>query len=94
MAYNICMICFIGTIFSVSSYVTAYQKAVQLAQNSVNYHVQSIANYYKDAYEKMVNLVLNCAERDLIDLRSLGNLDTAGETQKALSSPVFRNRNS
>lgn len=84
MAYNICMICFIGTIFSVSSYVTAYQKAVQLAQNSVNYHVQSIANYYKDAYEKMVNLVLNCAERDLIDLRSLGNLETAEERKKGL----------
>lgn len=38
MVYNICIICIIcviGIIFSVTSYVTANKKAVQLAQNSV-----------------------------------------------------------
>ncbi len=38
MVYNICIICVIGIIFSVTSYVTANKKAVQLAQNSVEYH--------------------------------------------------------
>ena len=31
MVYNICIICVIGIIFSVTSYVTANKKAVQLA---------------------------------------------------------------
>ena len=60
MVYNICIICVIGIIFSVTSYVTANKKAVQLAQNSVEYHVESISRYYQEVYEQMVNLVLNC----------------------------------
>ena len=47
MVYNICIICVIGIIFSVTSYVTANKKAVQLAQNSVEYHVESISRYYQ-----------------------------------------------
>ena len=84
MVYNICIICVIGIIFSVTSYVTANKKAVQLAQNSVEYHVESISRYYQEVYEQMVNLVLNCAEREMFDLSSLGQLKTVEEKRKGL----------
>lgn len=84
LTYNICMICLLGVIFSISSYVTAYQKVVLIAENSVDYHVRSISSYYKEAYEKMVNLVLNCGERDMVELKALGNMETAAEKKKGL----------
>ena len=82
MVYNICIICVIGIIFSVTNYVTANRKAIQLAQNSVEYHVESISRYYQEVYDQMVNLVLNCAEREMFDLSSLGQLDTVEEKRK------------
>ena len=85
MVYNICII---GIIFSVTSYVTANKKAVQLAQNSVEYHVESISRYYQEVYEQMVNLVLNCAEREMFDLSSLGQLKTVEEKRKGLDSAL------
>lgn len=84
LTYNICMICLLGVIFSISSYVTAYQKVVLIAENSVDYHVRSISSYYKEVYEKMVNLVLNCGERDMVELKALGNMETAAEKKKGL----------
>lgn len=84
MVYNICIICVIGIIFSVTSYVTANKKAVQLAQNSVEYHVESISRYYQEVYEQMVNLVLNCAEREMFDLSALGQLSNVEEKRKGL----------
>ena len=62
----------------------ANKKAVQLAQNSVEYHVESISRYYQEVYEQMVNLVLNCAEREMFDLSSLGQLDTVEEKRRGL----------
>ena len=76
MVYNICIICVIGIIFSVTNYMTANKKTIQLAQNSVGYHVESISRYYEEIYEQMVNLVLNCAEREMFDLSSLGQLNS------------------
>ena len=64
--------------------MTANKKAVQLAQNSVEYHVESISRYYQEVYEQMVNLVLNCAEREMFDLSSLGQLKTVEEKRKGL----------
>lgn len=64
--------------------MTANKKAVQLAQNSVEYHVESISRYYQEVYEQMVNLVLNCAEREMFDLSSLGQLNTVEEKRKGL----------
>lgn len=84
MAYNICVICLIGAIFSITSYVTAYQKVVLVAENSVAYHVKSISSYYREAYEKMVNLVLNCGERNMVELKTLGKLETVAEKKKGL----------
>ena len=84
MAYNICVICLIGAIFSITSYVTAYQKVVLVAENSVAYHVKSISSYYREAYEKMVNLVLNCGERNMVELKTPGKLETVAEKKKGL----------
>lgn len=64
--------------------MTANKKAVQLAQNSVEYHVESISRYYQEVYEQMVNLVLNCAEREMFDLSSLGQLNTVEEKRRGL----------
>ena len=84
MVYNICIICVIGIIISVTNYMTANKKTIQLAQNSVGYHVESISRYYEEIYEQMVNLVLNCAEREMFDLSSLGQLNTVEEKRKGL----------
>lgn len=86
--YNTCMICIVGVIFSISSYVTANQKAIQIAQNSIEYHVESIARYYQQAYEQMIHLVLNCAERETFDLQALGDL--GAQEEKALGLDYAR----
>lgn len=85
MVYSICIICVTGIIFSVTSYVTANRKAVQLAKNSVEYHVESISRHYEEVYGQMVNLVLNCAEQEMFDLSSVGDLGTAEEKRKGLA---------
>lgn len=84
MAYNICIICVIGIIFSVTSYVTANKKASQLARNSVEYHVESISKYYQEVYGQMINLVINCAEREMFDLSAVGSLKTPEERRTGL----------
>lgn len=76
LLYNLCMICVIAVIFSVSSYMTANRKAVEVATNSLRYHVESIAYRYEMAYEEMINIILNCTERGAFDLKRVGNLET------------------
>lgn len=85
MVYSICIICVTGIIFSVTNYVTANRKAVQLAKNSVEYHVESISRHYQEVYGQMVNLVLNCAEQEMFDLSSVGSLKSAEEKRKGLA---------
>lgn len=46
--------------------------------------MESISRYYQEVYEQMVNLVLNCAEREMFDLSSLGQLKTVEEKRKGL----------
>ncbi len=84
MWYNFCLICIIAVIFSVSSYVTANRKTVELARNSLIYHVESIAYRYQMAYEEMLNIVLNCTEISTFDLSQLGDLDTPAKRRKGL----------
>ena len=45
--YNLCIICIIAVLFSVSSYMTANKKAVEVAKNSLQYHVDSISYRYE-----------------------------------------------
>lgn len=84
IGYNFFIICVIAVIFSVSSYRTANQKAVQLATNSLAYHVESISNRYADTYEGMINIILNCTEGETFDLRRLGDMRTAAQRRKGL----------
>lgn len=77
--YNFCIICIIAVIFSVSSYLTANKKAVEVATNSLRYHVESISYRYEMAYEEMVNIILNCTERKAFNLKLVGDLQTPGQ---------------
>lgn len=82
--YNFCMICIIAVIFSVSSYLTSNKKAVEVATNSLRYHVESISYRYELAYEEMVNIILNCTERNAFNLKLVGNLGTPEQKKTGL----------
>lgn len=82
--YNLCMICIIAVIFSVSSYLTANKKAVEVATNSLTYHVESISYRYKMAYEEMVNIILNCTERGSFNLKQVGKMNTSVQRRNGI----------
>ena len=82
--YNLCMICIIAVIFSVSSYMTANKKAVEVATNSLTYHVESLSYSYKLAYEEMVNIILNCTERRAFNLKQVGNMTTSAQRKTGI----------
>lgn len=82
--YNLCTICVIAVILSVSSYVTASKKAAEVAANSLRYHVESTASYYQNAYDEMVNIILNCTERGPFDLRRVGEMRTPQQRRAGL----------
>lgn len=82
--YNLCMICIIAVIFSVSSYLTANKKAVEVATNSLTYHVESISYRYKMAYEEMVNIILNCTERGSFNLKQVGKMNTSTQRKTGI----------
>ena len=83
--YNLCIICIIAVIFSISSYLTTSRKTVEVAENSLNYHVESITYRYQMAYNEMLNILLNCTERDAFDLRQVGRMETPGERKNGLA---------
>lgn len=76
LSYNLLIICMIGLIFSVSSYVTANRKAIEASQNSLVYHVDSITGVYEIAYGEMRNILINCTEGNMFDLGRVGSLST------------------
>lgn len=82
--YNLCTISVIAVILSVSSYVTASKKAAEVAANSLNYHVESLADSYQNAYDEMVNIVLNCTERGPFDLKRVGSMGTLQQRRAGL----------
>lgn len=82
--YNLCIICIIAVIFSVSSYLTANKKAVEVATNSLTYHVESISYRYKMAYEEMVNIILNCTERGSFNLKQVGDMRTSEQRKNGI----------
>lgn len=82
--YNFCIICVIAVIFSVSSYVTANKKTVEIARNSLVFHVESISFRYEMAYEEMLNIVLNCTERSAFNLAQMGSLSTPEEKRAGI----------
>ena len=84
ICYNLCTICVIAVLLSVSSYVTASKKAAEVAANSLNYHVESTASYYQNAYDEMVNIILNCTERGPFDLKRVGGMHTAQQRRAGL----------
>ena len=85
LRYNFCIICVLAIIFSVSSYVTANKKTVEIAQNSLVFHVESISFRYEMAYEEMLNIVLNCTERSAFNLNQTGELSTPEEKRAGLA---------
>lgn len=84
LRYNFCIICVIAIIFSVSSYTTANKKTVEIARNSLVFHVESISFRYEMAYEEMLNIVLNCTERSAFNLAQMGSLSTPEEKRAGI----------
>lgn len=84
LRYNLCIICVIAVIFSVSSYMTANKKTTEIARNSLVFHVESISFRYEMAYEEMLNIVLNCTERSTFNLTQMGSLSTPAEKRAGI----------
>ena len=84
LRYNFCIICVIAVIFSVSSYATANKKTVEISQNSLIFHVESISFRYIKAYEEMLNIVLSCTERSSFNLSQMGSLGTPEEKRAGI----------
>lgn len=71
--YNFCMICVISIIFSVSSYMTANIRTMEIARNSIAHHVENMSYQFQMAYEEMINIILICTERKDFNLEGLGD---------------------
>lgn len=84
MRYNVLLVCVIAIVFSISTYMTANQKTVEIAENSLRYHVESIANRYRLAYEVMMTIVLNTEGGDF-ELAQLGGFGTVEARKKGLA---------
>lgn len=84
LRYNFCIICVIAAILSISSYATANKKTVEIARNSLIFHVESISFRYEMAYEEMLNIVLTCTERSTFNLAQMGNLSTPQEKRAGI----------
>ena len=82
--YNFIIICIIAVIFSVSSYNSANKKTVEIARNSLIFHVDSIAYRYEMAYEEMLNIVLNFTERSAFNLSQMGSLSTPAQKRAGI----------
>lgn len=89
--YNFIIICVIAVIFSVSSYLTSNKKAVEVAKNSLTYHVDSISYRYEMAYEEMLNIILNCTERNAFNLKMVGRLHTVEQKKTGLEYAKLAN---
>lgn len=82
--YNFCVVCVVGVLLSVSSYVTANRRAVEVATNSLQYHVESISYRYQLAYDEMINIILNCTEQGTFDLKQIGRMENAVQRKNGL----------
>lgn len=84
ISYNILTICIIGIIFSISGYVTANKKAIEVAEKSLSSHVDSISDVYEIAYDEMMNILLNCTEGNMFELSKVGELLTLDEKRTGI----------
>lgn len=84
LSCNLAIVCVTGLIFGVSSYMTAYKKVNEMATNAVAYHVESVTSVYGIAYDEMRNILINCTEGELFDLRRVGTLTSVEEKRAGL----------
>lgn len=82
--YNFVIICVVGVILSASSYVVSSRKTVEVAGNSLTYHVESLSYRYQMAYEETMNIILNCTERGSFDLRHMGQMHSLAQRKIGL----------
>lgn len=81
---NILIVCVTGLIFSVSSYMTAYKRVSEVSTNSLAYHVESVSNVYGIAYDEMRNILINCTEGNLFDLKRVGTLNSVDQKRAGI----------
>ncbi|MDE5699851.1 MAG: sensor histidine kinase [Lachnospiraceae bacterium] len=81
---NILIVCVTGLIFSITSYMTAYKKVSEVSTNSLTYHVESVSNVYGIAYDEMRNILINCTEGNLFDLKRIGTLNSVDQKRAGI----------
>lgn len=84
IAFNFIIICIIAVIFSISSYLTANKKTLEISRTSLVNHVDSISYQYQMLYEEMLNIILSCTEGNAFELDKLGDLSTAKQKKTGL----------
>lgn len=55
-----------------------------MASTSLEHNVESISNQYQVAYDEMMNVILNCTERELIDFDTMSSTSEAKRNRLGL----------
>ena len=82
--YNILIICIIDIFINVCAYMSSSRKIMEVAHTSLEHHVESISNQYQMAYHEMLNITLNCTEREVINLDTLNGMNTSKTKHRGL----------
>ena len=75
--YSIAIICIIDVFINAYAYTTSNRRIVEMASSSLEHNVESISNQYQVAYDEMMNVILNCTERELIDFDTMSSTSGA-----------------
>lgn len=82
--YNIAIICIIDVFINAYAYTTSNRRIVEMASTSLEHNVESISNQYQMAYDEMMNVILNCTERELIDFDTMSSTSEAKRNRLGL----------
>ncbi len=82
--YNIAIICIIEIFINVYAYTASNRRIVEMASTSLEHNVESISNQYQVAYDEMMNVILNCTERELIDFDTMSSTSEAKRNRLGL----------
>lgn len=82
--YNIAIICIIDVFINAYAYTTSNRRIVEMASTSLEHNVESISNQYQVAYDEMMNVILNCTERELIDFDTMSSTSEAKRNRLGL----------
>lgn len=87
--YNIAIICIIEIFINVYAYTASNRRIVEMASTSLEHNVESISNQYQVAYDEMMNVILNCTERELIDFDTMSSTSEAKRNRLGLEKNLM-----